>query len=53
MMENNDMPVMLIPLLESKPWIRKNKKGEIEKFEDQKWMIVPASETNRITKIEA
>ena len=34
MMENNDIPCVLVPLLESKPWLRKNKKGELEKFED-------------------
>jgi hypothetical protein len=34
MIENNDIPCVLVPLLELKPWLRKNKKGEIEKFED-------------------
>lgn len=53
MMETNDIPCVLVPLLEMKPWLRKNKKGESEKFEDQKWVVVPPSETNRVTKIEA
>ena len=34
LMENNDMPCILVPLLELKPWLRKNVKGEMEKFED-------------------
>jgi zinc finger MYND domain-containing protein 10 len=34
MMENNDIPCALVPLLEIKPWIRKNTKGETEKYED-------------------
>jgi zinc finger MYND domain-containing protein 10 len=34
MIENNDIPCVLVPLLELKPWLRKNKKGDIEKFED-------------------
>lgn len=34
MMENNDIPCVLVPLLEAKPWIRTNAKGEQEKFED-------------------
>jgi hypothetical protein len=34
MMENNDIPCVLVPLLEAKPWIRTNSKGEEEKFED-------------------
>jgi len=37
LMENNDMPCVLVPLLEMKPWLRKNTKGEMEKYEDQKW----------------
>jgi len=53
MMENNDIPCVLVPLLELKPWIRKNKKGEVEKFEDQKWMKVPPSEFGRVPKVEA
>lgn len=53
MMDNNDIPCILVPLLEIKPWIRKNCKGETEKFEDQRWQKVPPSEAHRITKMEA
>ena len=52
-MESNDIPCVLVPLLEMKPWIRKNTKGEIEKFEDQRWSVIPQGELNRVTKIEA
>ena len=34
MMENNDIPCVLVPLLELKPWIRINYEGEEEKYED-------------------
>ena len=53
MMETNDIPCVLVPLLEMKPWLRKNTKGETEKFEDQRWVIVPPKELNRVPKIEA
>jgi hypothetical protein len=53
MMETNDIPCVLVPLIELKPWIRKNKKGEMEKFEDQKWVKVPPQDVNKITKVEA
>ena len=53
MMENNDIPCVLVPLLEAKPWIRKNAKGEEEKFEDQKWTVIQSHEKGRLTKIEA
>lgn len=34
LMENNDMPCVLVPLLELKPWLRLNVRGKMEKFED-------------------
>jgi hypothetical protein len=53
MIENNDIPCVLVPLLELKPWLRKNKKGEIEKFEDQKWVRVPPQDLQKMPKVEA
>ena len=53
MMEMNDIPCILVPLLEMKPWFRKNKKGELEKFEDQKWVKVAPQDMNKMPKIEA
>jgi hypothetical protein len=34
MMEAHDVPQVLVPILEAKPWLRTNHKGEDEKFED-------------------
>jgi hypothetical protein len=28
LMDNNDIPCILVPLIEEKPWIRTNAKGE-------------------------
>lgn len=53
MTEQNDIPCILVPLIELKPWLRKTKKGELQKFEDQNWVTVPESEQNRVCKIEA
>lgn len=53
MMENNDIPCVLVPLLELKPWIRRNSKGEEEKFEDQQWTVIKPHERGKLTKIEA
>lgn len=44
---------MLVPLLEAKPWIRTNARGEQEKFEDQQWTVIQSHERGRLTKIEA
>jgi hypothetical protein len=53
MMEISDMPCVLVPLIELKPWLRKNHRGDLEKFEDQKWQVVPKNESNKVTKVEA
>jgi len=52
LMENNDVPLALVPLLEMKPWIRTNVKGIDEKFEDNKWIEVKPHEKGRVTKPE-
>ena len=51
-MENNDVPLVLVPLLEMRPWIRTNAKGLDEKFEDNKWTEVKPHEKGRVTKAE-
>ena len=52
-MENNDLPCVLVPILEMKPWIRMNGKGDMEKWEDQQWKEWPADQRQKLTKIEA
>ncbi|CAI2362202.1 unnamed protein product [Moneuplotes crassus] len=51
MMEVNDIPCILIPLLEEKPWIRTNSKGEKEVYEDQKWQL--KKDAQQVPKVEA
>ncbi len=53
LMETTDIPLVLVPLLEQKPWLRKSRKGEPEKFEDQKWVRVEAHEQGKLCKLEA
>ena len=51
MAEVNDIPCILIPLLEEKPWIRTNSKGEREVYEDQRWQ--PQKDSQTVPKVEA
>lgn len=53
MLDHNDIPMILIPILEDKPWFRTNSKGEKQKYEDQKWVKVEPHEEGKITKLEA
>ena len=52
LMENNDVPLAIIPILEYKPWLRTNAKGVQEKFEDNKWTEIKPHEKGRLTKLE-
>lgn len=52
-METTDIPLVIVPLLELRPWYRTNSKGEQEKFEDQKWVKVEAHDRGRLCKVEA
>jgi len=47
------MPCILVPLMEIKPWLRKNVQGEMEKYEDQKWQVIAKEDRGKITKCEA
>ena len=51
--EDNDVLQVLVPLLESPPWLRKNKKGINEKFSDGRWYEVDGDEVFRLSKTEA
>jgi zinc finger MYND domain-containing protein 10 len=51
MTEVNDIPCILIPLLEEKPWLRTNSRGDQEVYEDQKWQV--RKDKNQIPKVEA
>ena len=44
---------VLVPLIESKPWLRVNGKGEREKYENSKWAVVEKAEYGRLPKVEA
>jgi len=53
LMEITDIPLVLVPILEERPWIRMNKKGEQEKYEDNKWSVIKPHEVGRVGKLEA
>lgn len=52
MMENTDIPLVLVPLLELRPWLRTGAKGVQEKFEDNKWQEIQAHDKGKVTKLE-
>lgn len=52
LMDTTDIPLVLVPLLDFRPWLRTNSKGIQEKFEDNKWAEIKPHEKGKITKLE-
>eukprot|EP00742_Colponemidia_sp_Colp-10_P004995 GILJ01005336.1.p1 GENE.GILJ01005336.1~~GILJ01005336.1.p1 ORF type:complete len:492 (+),score=87.18 GILJ01005336.1:40-1515(+) len=53
LLETHDVLASLVPLMDAKPWLRKNAKGQKEKFEDQKWVVLTPDDAGRVCKMEA
>lgn len=52
LLETHDVLMLLVPLMEKAPWVRKNKvNGRIERFEDHKWEPVEADDEGRLPKL--
>ena len=47
-----DILCVLVPLIEEKPWLRTNGKGEREVYENQKWVVVEKNDYSKIPKQE-
>merc|ERR1740138_1091719 len=44
--------MLLVPLMEKAPWVRRNAaSGRIEKFEEQKWEVVEENDEGRLPKL--
>lgn len=53
LLETHDVLMLLVPLMEKAPWVRKNKiNGRIEKFEDHQWERVEADDEGRLPKLQ-
>lgn len=52
LLETHDVLLLLVPLMEKAPWVRKNRiNGRIEKFEEHKWQVVEADDEGRLPKL--
>merc|ERR1719272_1802146 len=52
LLETHDILMLLVPLMEKAPWVRKNRvNGRIEKFEDHQWEPVEADDEGRLPKL--
>lgn len=54
MLETHDILLLLVPLMEKAPWVRRNRiNGRIEKFEEHKWQVVEADDEGRLPKLHS
>lgn len=52
LLETHDVLLLLVPLMEKAPWVRKNRiNGRVEKFEESKWEPVEADDEGRLPKL--
>ena len=42
--------MLLIPLIESKPWLRENSSGDREVFEQNKWITLNKADYSKLPK---
>lgn len=52
LLSETDILCILVPLIEEKPWLRTNAKGEREVYENQKWVFVEKNDYSKIPKLE-
>ena len=53
LMDESDVLMVLVSLMENKPWIAKDNKGKRIRFENQKWEVIPPGEFHKVPKMEA
>lgn len=53
LMDENDVLMVLVSLIENKPWIAKDSKGKRIRFENQKWEVIPPGEFHKVPRMEA
>lgn len=51
--KHHDAISVLVPLLESPPWLRENDKGQEERREGNHWVVVPPGDRFRLSNIDA
>jgi len=52
LMETHDILLLLVPLMEKAPWVRK-RHGQLEKFEDQDWRRVSDDDVSQLPKLHS
>ncbi|XP_046854414.1 zinc finger MYND domain-containing protein 10-like isoform X2 [Xenia sp. Carnegie-2017] len=49
-LNTHDIPVVLVQLAEKPPWVKRDTKGQLQKFIDGKWKNLPDAERFQVTK---
>eukprot|EP00747_Dinoflagellata_sp_TGD_P183381 gnl/TRDRNA2_/TRDRNA2_38216_c0_seq1.p1 gnl/TRDRNA2_/TRDRNA2_38216_c0~~gnl/TRDRNA2_/TRDRNA2_38216_c0_seq1.p1 ORF type:complete len:625 (+),score=148.44 gnl/TRDRNA2_/TRDRNA2_38216_c0_seq1:84-1958(+) len=53
LLDTHDILLLLVPLMEKAPWVRKNRiNGRIEKWEEHRWEVVEQEDEGRLPKLQ-
>lgn len=54
LLETHDILMLLVPLMEKAPWVRRNvKTGKLEKFEENQWEVMESEDEGRLPKLHS
>ncbi|XP_072276450.1 zinc finger MYND domain-containing protein 10 [Pyxicephalus adspersus] len=51
LLNTHNLPCVLVELLQNCPWSQRNK-GQLQKYENGRWLLVPAEDQHKMTKLD-
>merc|ERR1719160_2426766 len=52
LLDSQDVLMVLCPLIEKAPWVRKNAAGEVQKYEKQEWVLVAEEDMGKLPELQ-
>jgi len=52
LLDSQDVLMVLVPLIEKAPWVRKNAAGEVQKYEKQEWVLVAEEDMGKLPELQ-
>jgi len=52
LLDTQDFLLTLVPLIEKAPWVRRNPKGQVQKFDKQEWVLVEEEEMGQLPDLQ-
>jgi hypothetical protein len=52
LLDTQDFLLTIVPLIEKAPWVRKNSRGEVQKYEKQEWILVEEEDMGLLPELQ-